>query len=111
MIEFRVRAVAALLASALAGPTHAEPGSFERRQAEKCTHYRHAYADATARQGMQGIGREFLAQHDAFLLSGCTATAPVCARSAEEVSLANLLIVLGMNHGMASTFFPFRCRG
>ena len=101
-------AAGALLA--LAGPARAEPGSFERRQAGTCAHYKQAYADATARQGVQGIGAAFLAQHDAFLLSGCTATAPVCARSAEEVRLANLLVVLGMNHGMASTFFPFRCR-
>jgi hypothetical protein len=102
-------AVAAVLALPLHGPAHAEPGSLERRQAEKCASYKQAYADATARQGMQGIGREFLDQHDAFLLSGCTSTAPVCARSAEEVKLANLLIVLGMNQGMASTFFPFKC--
>jgi hypothetical protein len=76
----------------------------------RCAHYQQAYADATARRGMRGIGAEFIAQHDAFLASGCSAAAPVCAKSPEEIDLANTLIVLGMNHGMASTFFPFRCR-
>jgi hypothetical protein len=106
-------AITAMVAGALlalGGSVRAETGSLERRQAEKCAHYRRAYADATTRQGTQGLGTEFIARHDAFLASGCTSDAPVCAKTAEEVRLVNLLIVLGMNHGMASTFFPFRCR-
>jgi hypothetical protein len=103
--------LAVLLITLLVGPAaRAEERSSGTWQAEKCARYKQAYATATARQGMQGLGTDFLRQHDAFLASGCTSSAPVCARTAEEVKLANLLIVLGMNHGMASTFFPFRCR-
>jgi hypothetical protein len=96
----------AAVAAANAAP--AEP-SFEQWQIEKCTRYRKAYQFAIARQGLEGIGREFLERHDAFLASGCTSPPDVCARSPEEVNLANTLIVLGMNEGMASTFFPFKC--
>jgi hypothetical protein len=99
--------VAALAAAGAPGAVAAQ--SLEARQAEKCTHYRRAYAFATAREGMRGIGKDFLKQHDAFLESGCTLPPGVCALSADEVKLANLLIVLGMNQGMASTFFPFKC--
>jgi hypothetical protein len=94
----------------LVGTAWAQPSSLERRQAEKCAHYKQAYAEATARHGTQGIGAEFAARHDAFLASGCSSPEPVCAKSPQEIRLANTLIVLGMNHGMASTFFPFRCR-
>ena len=100
-------AVAALVACG-ASAAVTEQG-LKQRQAEKCAHYRQAYATATSRRGLRGIGSDFLARHDAFLASGCTAPPDVCARSVEEVELANILIVLGMNYGMASTFFPFKC--
>jgi hypothetical protein len=99
--------VAALAAAGAPGAVTAQ--SLEARQAEKCAQYRQAYTFATARQGMGGIGKDFLEKHDAFLASGCTLPPDVCALSVEEVNLANLLIVLGMNQGMASTFFPFKC--
>ena len=42
--------------------------------------------------------------------SGCQARAEVCARSKEELELANRLVVMAMNSGMSSTFLPFNCR-
>jgi hypothetical protein len=48
--------------------------------------------------------------HEAFLASGCTARAAVCPRSAEELEIANVMVVLAMNAGTASTFLPFSCR-
>ena len=77
---------------------------------EKCNRYRKAYDQSLARLGKQGLGAEFLASHDAFLASNCQARAEVCARSKEELALANRLVVMAMNSGMASTFPPFYCR-
>ena len=77
---------------------------------EKCERYARAYDDAVARLGVEGLGAEFLARHRAFLASGCTAPVSVCPRSEEELRLANILVIRGMNAGMASTFFPFSCR-
>ena len=53
---------------------------------------------------------EFIERHQAFLASGCTATADVCPRSPEELEVANALVILAMNAGSASTFLPFACR-
>lgn len=78
---------------------------------EKCTRYTKAYADARAKMKLPGLGAEFIQLHDAFLASGCTAQPNVCPRSEDEFRLANSLVIMGMNAGMASTFFPFACRG
>jgi len=76
----------------------------------KCTRYAKAWTDALTRRGTHGLGREFLDRHAAFIASGCTARADVCPRSAEELDLANIMVVLAMNAGTASTFLPFACR-
>ena len=76
----------------------------------KCARYQKAWTEALTRRGTQGLGPDFLARHEAFLASGCTARGDVCPRSAEELSLANALTVLAMNAGTASTFLPFACR-
>ncbi len=109
----------ALLALALAlfaGIAAAEAQASAKPQAgrdwptEKCERYKAAFSQAVARQGKQGLGTEFLASHDAFLGSNCQGRADVCARSKEELALANTLVVMAMNQGMASTFLPFYCR-
>lgn len=76
----------------------------------KCVRYRKATADALARLTTRGLGQGFLADHDAFLASNCTNRAGVCPRTEEELRLANVLVMAGMNAGLASTFFPFSCR-
>lgn len=78
--------------------------------AEKCARYKTAWEQGLARMGTQGLSASFLERHAAFLASGCTAKADVCARSDREVALANAMIVMAMNAGMASTFPPFYCR-
>ena len=77
---------------------------------EKCKRYRKAFDHGIARLGKKVLGAEFLASHDAVLASNCQARAEVCARSKEELELANRLVVMAMNSGMASTFPPFYCR-
>ena len=49
-------------------------------------------------------------RHEAFIASGCTRQGNVCPRSAEELDLANMMVVAAMNAGTASTFPPFACR-
>ena len=76
----------------------------------KCARYKTAWTQALARRGRRGLGQEFVDRHEAFLASGCTGKADVCPRSAEELELANILTILAMNAGTASTFLPFACR-
>lgn len=79
-------------------------------RAEKCARYTKSWTDTLAKRGPRGLGQEFLDSHAAFLASGCMAPAAVCPRSAEELALANVMVILSMNQGMASTFAPFACR-
>lgn len=75
----------------------------------KCARYRKAWSEAVARVGTKGLGPEFLAQHEAFLASGCTARGSVCPRSEKELALADVMVLASMNFGTASTFPPFAC--
>ncbi|QIE44631.1 hypothetical protein G5B38_03280 [Pseudohalocynthiibacter aestuariivivens] len=75
----------------------------------KCDLYQQAFADAVTAQGAVGLRPEFLNQNAGFIASGCLTQGTVCARTAEEIALANLLTVMTMNEGMASTFVPFAC--
>ena len=77
---------------------------------EKCVRYKRAWTQALAHQGAQGLSQPFLDAHAAFLASNCTRRADVCARSEQEIALANTMVVLSMNAGTASTFPPFYCR-
>ena len=76
----------------------------------KCLRYKKAWAEVLGQEGMRGLGREFLDRHDAFLASNCTRRSDVCPRSAEELKLANIMVIRSMNFGAASTFVPFYCR-
>ena len=76
----------------------------------KCERYSKAWKAALSHYGSAGLGPEFLARHAAFLASDCRTKANVCARSPEEIRLANVMVVLAMNAGTASTFPPFYCR-
>lgn len=93
-----------------ANATLAQQPRAETWTAEKCTRYTKAWTDALARSGRQGLGKEFIERHEAFIAGGCTAQADVCPRSKEELDLANVLVIRAMNAGMASTFLPFACR-
>ena len=109
----RTKLILALLAASIAsGATFAlaqdsQPQSWSE---VKCARYKKAWSEALTRRGTQGLGPEFLDNHDAFLASGCMAQANVCPKSAEELELANIMVILAMNAGTASTFLPFSCR-
>jgi hypothetical protein len=106
-------AVAALLAVMLAAgvsPVAAQNTPPKSWPEVKCERYGEAWAEALLRRGRQGLSPEFIERHAAFLASGCTTRADVCPRSAEELDMANILVVAAMNAGTASTFPPFACR-
>ena len=103
-----------MLAVAIGGgvlPGSAQDSRTQSWSEVKCARYTKAWTDALSRRGTQGLGPDFIARHEAFLASGCMARADVCPRSAEELDLANVLTILAMNAGTASTFLPFACRG
>lgn len=108
-VPARIALVASLVIGS-AGQTQAQPKPPENWPAIKCERYTKASADALARLGRKGLGQPFLDAHEAFLASGCSIRGEVCPRSAEELNLANILVIMGMNQGMASTFMPFACR-
>jgi hypothetical protein len=108
-----IAALAALLASSIASGASIAVAQESQPQSwpeVKCARYKKAWSDALARRGTQGLGQEFLDRHEAFLASGCTVRADVCPRSAEELALANIMVISAMNAGTASTFPPFACR-
>lgn len=106
-----LRAVAALVFFSIGGTfAAAQQSPASDWPTEKCNRYRKAYEQALNRQGKQGLGPDFLAGHDAFLASNCQSRAEVCARSKEELELANKLVLMAMNSGMSGTFLPFNCR-
>ncbi len=78
-------------------------------QAKKCQRYREAWNYAVKRRGTEGLSPEFLERHEAFFANGCVTSTKVCPRAKAEFDMANALVALGMNAGMASTFFPFSC--
>ncbi|MFX0540445.1 hypothetical protein ACEWPM_001765 [Roseovarius sp. S4756] len=75
----------------------------------KCSLYRAALADALAARDTKGLRPEFLAANEAFIASGCREVPDLCAEGPEEIAMIDMLTVMTMNEGMASTFVPFAC--
>jgi hypothetical protein len=107
--------LAILLAGSLPGSAQApalsgnNPGEQAAFQAQKCQRYREAWSYAVRRRGTEGLSPEFVERHEAFLANGCVTSTKVCPRVKAEFDMANMLVMLGMNAGMSSTFFPFSC--
>ena len=77
---------------------------------QKCVLYQRAWDWTYNSNGPDGISAAFIAQNDRFIESGCVERTAVCPRSKEEFDMANMLTLMTMNEGMASTFVPFTCR-
>lgn len=75
----------------------------------KCERYRQAWTAFSTRHGIAGLSAAFISRHDAFLASGCQGDHDVCPRAKAELDAANILVMMAMNAGMASTFPPFGC--
>ncbi|HEV2558559.1 MAG TPA: hypothetical protein VGU45_08035 [Microvirga sp.] len=99
-------AVAAVLMSNGAAAREPQPNWPE----VKCGRYAAAWTEALRRKRPQGLSIDFVERHDAFIARGCRESTHVCPRSAEELAMANVMVVAALNAGMASTFPPFACR-
>ena len=104
------RGCLALTVLLAAVPAFAQEAQTRSWREEKCVRYQRAWDELAARRGTRGLGPEFIERHAAFIAGGCTGQADVCPRSAEELEVANIMIVAAMNAGTASTFPPFACR-
>ena len=99
---------AALLACLLA-PFLLVPARADDWAERKCALYAQAVQDALAARGPAGLRESFLAANTRFIASGCTANMRICAATPQEYALADMLTMMTMNEGMASTFAPFGC--
>lgn len=101
--------LASLFAASAAVQAQGYASSPEWR-AEKCRRYGAAWDRIQNGRGTRDLSAEFLNRHAAFLASGCTSPADVCPRGKAELDVANLLVMMAMGEGMASTFLPFSCK-
>jgi hypothetical protein len=101
--------LAASLTASLAAAATAQATEADSWTARTCDLYRRAVGDALALPGPDGLGQAFMEAHAAFLEGGCVDRAPICARREQEIAVADLLTVMTMTEGMASTFVPFGC--
>lgn len=76
---------------------------------EKCVLYKHIFSDALTLQGHEGLSNDFLSTNQRFIDKGCKGERTLCPHSEAELAFADLLTVMTMNEGMASTFVPFGC--
>jgi hypothetical protein len=83
-----------------------EPSSWQQ---QKCALYADAWTRALDDIGSDDINYNFLATNENFIASGCTDTIAACPSSDQEHQIAELLTLVMMNEGAASTFLPFRC--
>ena len=106
----RVQGVCTLvLGVACAFPGWATDGSQDSRVAQKCVLYESAVRDAISLQGAEGLRVEFLTENQKFIDAGCAERVEICPMTDEEWTLAETLLKMTMNEGMASTFVPFGC--
>ena len=87
-------------------PATAQEPAATQWQVTKCRVYADALADA---RRDRDLSRLFLDENDAFVAKGCTERVPVCPRTEADLEVANILTIVAMNAGTASTFLPFAC--
>lgn len=111
MTDFRISAVFLFaIVACLAFPAGAQDLKGLTWSEQKCVLYDRAVTAALGFQGLDGLRKEFLSKNQSFIDAGCQAPANVCPVTDAEIELANLLTIMTMNEGMASTFVPFKCR-
>lgn len=102
-----MRPIALLAALMLITPASAEDQSTWQQQ--KCALFADAWTRALESVGSDDINYNFLATNENFIASGCTETIAACPQSNQERDIADLITLVMMNEGAASTFLPFRC--
>ncbi|MGV3577111.1 MAG: hypothetical protein ACO1O4_18460 [Devosia sp.] len=102
-----MRCLALTVALLLISPANAEEPSAWQQQ--KCALYTDAWTRALGSIGSDDINYNFLATNENFIASGCTEQIAICPQSNQERDIADLITLVMMNEGAASTFLPFRC--
>lgn len=102
-----MRAVAALAVLLVAGAAAAQPA--RETPSPRCPRYAADWAEVQRRFGTEGLGADFLARHEGFIASGCRSRVEVCPGTPAEQRIADVMTILAMNAGAASSFVPFRC--
>lgn len=102
-----MRCLALAVALLLVSPAKAEEPSAWQQQ--KCALYTDAWTRALGSIGSDDINYNFLATNENFIASGCTEQIAICPQSNQERDIADLITLVMMNEGAASTFLPFRC--
>ena len=75
----------------------------------KCVLYTATWNHIAGDGTPDGVSEEFVADHDAFLASGCLDRGHVCPRSPRELEIADMLSLMAVAEGMAGSFLPFNC--
>lgn len=102
-----MRGIALTAALLLVSPVDAEESSAWQQQ--KCALYADAWSRALDSFGSEDINYNFVATNENFIASGCTEQIAICPQSNQERDIADLITLVMMNEGAASTFLPFRC--
>jgi hypothetical protein len=75
----------------------------------KCDLYSEAWMWILETQDLAGVRVGFIEEHQAFIDANCNHGIEICPVTKGDEQLADLLTVMSMNQGMASTFVPFAC--
>ena len=75
----------------------------------KCDLYFEARIWVLETQNLAGVRIAFIEEHQAFIDANCNHAIEVCPVTKRDEHLADLLTVMSINEGMASTFVPFAC--
>lgn len=78
--------------------------------AQKCAFYTEAWDWVMKTQDLSNIGPAFMVGHQEFIDQSCDQRIRICPVGEAERKLADMLTVMSMNEGMASTFVPFSCK-
>ena len=84
------------------------PAAADDWTARKCLLYTRAWNQASAGDGLAGVGRDFVAGNEAFIASGCHGGS-ICPGTPAELALADRLTLMAVAEGMTGSFLPFAC--
>jgi hypothetical protein len=85
-------------------PSAADAGWTER----KCQLYGRAWDYAAQGDALQGVSRDFIGAHEAFIASGCL-EGKICPGNDAARALADTLSLMAVAEGMTGSFLPFVC--
>jgi hypothetical protein len=95
--------------ASVSGSVLAQEGHADAWALRKCDLYAKLVEDAASILGKGGLRPSFLDANAAFVASRCATGFSICPVTQAELDFVNMLTVMTMNEGMASTFVPIAC--